>query len=199
VKRRIKTFLAGGVLALTLSGVAMAGPLEDGSAAYQKGDYPAAMSYWRPLAEQGNAEAQTDLGTMYDKGHGVPQDYAQAMIWYRKAADQGDANAQNDLGVVYYLGHGVPQDSAQAEIWFHKAADQGDASAQFNLGVTYANGRGVPQDYVKAHMWFSLAASRAEDPAFHDRAAKKRDEEAAAMTPDQIAEAQRLASEWKPK
>jgi uncharacterized protein len=64
-KQRIKTFLAGGVLALALFGVAAAGPFEDGLAAYQRGDYVAAMGYWRPLADQGDDRAQTNLGRMY--------------------------------------------------------------------------------------------------------------------------------------
>jgi TPR repeat protein len=72
-------------------------------------------------------------------------------------------------------------------------------NAQFNLGVMYENGEGVPQDYVKAHMWLNLAASRAEDQAIRDIAFKGRDLIAARMTPDQIAEAQRMASEWAPK
>ena len=88
---------------------------------------------------------------------------------------------------------------AQAVVWYHKAADQGDAGAQFNLGFMYAQGRGVPQDYAQAHMWFSLADSRAPDAAVRGQAVKARDAVAAKMTPAQIAEAQRLASEWKPK
>ena len=76
---------------------------------------------------------------------------------------------------------------------------QGDAGAQFNLGFMYAQGRGVPQDYAQAHMWFSLAASRAPDAAVRGQAVKACDAVAAKMTPAQIAEAQRLASEWKPK
>jgi TPR repeat protein len=62
-------------------------------AALQRGDYTMAMRLIRPLAEQGNAGAQTDLGVIYDTGLGVPQDYAQAVVWYHKAADQGDAGA----------------------------------------------------------------------------------------------------------
>jgi hypothetical protein len=64
----------------------------------------------------------------------------------------------------------------------------------------YYKGDGVPQYYIRAHMWVNLAAaSRTTDPAARGQAAKARDEVAAMMTPDQIAEAQRLAGEWKPK
>ena len=65
--------------------------------------------------------------------------------------------------------------------------------AQFNLGAMYANGQGVPQDYVRAHMWFNLSAAQGNQGA-----AKNRDIAARRMTPAQIAEAQKLAREWKP-
>src|SRR5277367_6141684 len=94
VKQRIKTFFAGGVLALALFGVARAGPFEDAQEADQKDDYAKELQILRPLAEQGNAVAQLGLGVMYANGQGVPQDYAQAVVWYRKAAEQGDADAQ---------------------------------------------------------------------------------------------------------
>ena len=187
------------VLAVSLAGAAVAGPFEDGAAAYFKGDYATAMRLWRPLADQGNVYAQNNLGDMYGAGEGVPQDYAQAVAWFRKAADQGFANAQYNLGNMYANGLGVPQDYAQAVAWFRKAADQGHVSAQFNLGVAYEFGQGVPQDYIQAHMWLNLAASRYTDPTDRAVAVKQRDLVAAKMTPAQIAEAQRLATAWKPK
>ena len=72
-------------------------------------------------------------------------------------------------------------------------AEQGDANAQYNLGVLYDNGLGVPQDKVRAYMWFTLSASQGRDgaAAFRDLIARR-------MTPAQIAEAQKLAREWKP-
>ncbi len=135
MKQPIKGFLAGGVLALALFGIAAARPLEHGEAAYLRGDYATAMSLWRPLAERGNAVAQARLGWMYEKGEGVPQDYAQAAAWYLKAAEQGNAVAQSDLGVMYEYGEGVPQDYAQAAAWYRKAAEQGNAIAENALRV----------------------------------------------------------------
>jgi TPR repeat protein len=85
----------------------------------------------------------------------------------------------------------VPQDHAQAILWYRKAADQGVADAQYNLGVVYESGRGVPQDYAQAHMWFNLAAAGGDATAL-----KARDMVASMMTPEQIAEAQKLAREW---
>ena len=81
------------LLTLSLSAPVLAGPFGDGLTAYEKADYTTALRLWRPLAEQGNARAQFNLGLMYANGRGVPQDYAQAVKWYRLAADQGIADA----------------------------------------------------------------------------------------------------------
>jgi TPR repeat protein len=100
---------------------------------------------------------------------------------------------------MYDDGLGVPQDYEQAVAWYRKAADQGYSVSQYNLGVMYAQGQGVQQDYVQAHMWFNLAAWRASDAKLRDLAVKNRNEVAANMMPDWIAEAQRMAREWAPK
>ena len=131
---------------------------------------------------------------MYANGEGILQDDKEAVKWFRKAAEQGDASAQYNLGVMYNNGRGIPQDYEEAIKWYRKAAEQGYASAQFNLGVTYGNGEGVVQDYVTAHMWYNLAGARGSE-----KAREYRDSIAKNMTPVQIAEAQRLAREWKPK
>ena len=138
---------------------------------------------------------------MYADGKGVPQDYAMAVEWYRKAAEQGYSLAKAGLGMMYYYGWGVPQDYAAAASWARKAADQGDSYGQSWLGFMYEQGHGVPQDYVQAHMWYNLAASRykASEKEKRNLAYTNRDMVAAKMTPAQIAEAQKLASEWKPK
>ena len=94
---------------------------------------------------------------------------------------------------MYRDAQGVPQDYAQAIHWFHSAAAQGEAMAQVNLGAMYGDGRGVPQDYVLAHMWFNLAASKGLEVA-----ADNREIVAKQMTTAQIAEAQKMAREWKP-
>jgi len=199
VKKRIRILLAGGLLALASFGAAAAGPLEDGVAAYQRHDYAVAMRLLRPLAEQGNAVAQYNIGLIYDDGDGVPQDYAAARAWYLKACAQGFAPSQNNLGSMYATGHGVARDPAQAVTWYLKAAEQGDATAQYNLGVMYQHGQGVEQDYAQAHMWFSLAASSATaGTETRDGAAKALDELAAKMTHAEIGEAQRMARERIP-
>ena len=124
---------------------------------------------------------------MYDNGDGVAEDDAEAVKWFRLAAEQGLANAQHNLGVMYDNGEGVPQDVAA----FRLAADQGFAEAQVSLSFIYANGIGVPQDLVLAHLWSNLAATHGQAGG-----AENRDLFATLMTPDQIAEAQRLAREW---
>ncbi len=189
--------LCGG-FTLGLTAPAWAG-WDEGLAAYDRGDYAAALREWRPLAKQGVADAQYNLGVMYRKGHGVPQDYAEALKWFRKAAEQENADAQVVLGVMYDIGRGVAQDYAEAVKWYRKAAAQGMAKAQGNLGLMYVDGLGVPQDDVPAHMLFVLAASKFSPGEDRDDAVKNRDIVAEKMTPAQIAEAQKLAREWRPK
>jgi len=108
------------------------------------------------------------------------------------AAEQGEAFAQLNLGWMYDKGDGVPQDYAEAVKWYRLAAEQGHAKAQYNLGVMYAKGRGVPKDYVQAYMWFNLSAAQGLDTAV-----KNRDSIGRKMTSVQLAEAQRLARNWR--
>ena len=145
-----------------------AGAVKDTDAAlatYRKGDYETALRHLRPLADQGDARAQSILGLMYFHGRGVPKDYAEAVKWYRLAADQGDAQAQ------------------------------------YNLALSYAKGEGVSQDYISAHTWFNLAAAHfpPSEVRNHELAVRNRGLVANKMTREQIAEAQNLAREWKPR
>jgi len=130
---------------------------------------------------------------MYHNGLGVPQDYVEAMKWCRLAADQGNAEAQDMLGTMYDHSEGVAKNYSEAVKWYHRAADQGNADAQSHLGLMYAAGEGVPRDYVRAHKWLNLSAARGNNFAI-----KYRDNIAERITPVQIAEAQKLAREWKP-
>jgi len=98
---------------------------QQGFEATERGDYQTAFKLWLPLAEQGNVNAQFNLGLMYQKGEGVKQDYFEAVKWYRQAEKQGDAKAQLNLGVMYINGDGVRQDDEQAKEWFGKACDNG--------------------------------------------------------------------------
>jgi uncharacterized protein len=156
-----------------------------------------AARWWRDAAEQGSVSAQRFLGLMYDQGKDVPQDYKEAVRWYRLAADQGDAPAQGLLGSLYMLGQGVPQDYKEALHWYRLAANQENAYAQFYLGFMYDHGYGLPVNYTRAHMWYNLACASG-DADVSPQAVKNRDIVASKMTPQQIAEAQRLARKWKP-
>ena len=154
-----------------------------------------AVRWYRLAAAQGNAYAHYPLGLLYAEGRGVPRDDAEAVRWYRLSAEQGYADAQTTLGFMYTEGRGVPQDYTEAVRWYRLAAEQGNAGGQYRLGIMFRNGRGVPQDHVQAHVWFNLAASRqtGENREFSVTA---RDGLEARMTPDQLAEAQRLAGAW---
>jgi len=169
----------------------VAAGIKEGLAAYARGDYITALRELRPLAEQGDAAAQSELGVMYNNGQGVPRDDAKAFKWFSKAAEQGDDDGQYNLGVMYNNGQGVQQSYAEAIKWFRKAAEQGYVHGQYRLGVMYENGLGVTQDYVLAHMWHNLAAAKGYKDAL-----KLRDIVAKSMTAAQIARAQHLAHEW---
>ena len=153
------------IISLFMSVPVIAGELNDGIASYDRGDYETAYRLIKPLAEQGSSKAQNNLGIMYDKGQGVPQDYTEAVKWYLKAAKKGNARAQTNLGLMYYKGRGVPQDYAEAAKWYRKAADQGRVDAQFALGGIYFGGEGVPQDYAEAARCFRKAADQGFPPA----------------------------------
>ena len=130
---------------------------------------------------------------MYRCGDGVPQDFTEAVKWYRLAAAQGDAGAQYSLGNMYSRGEGVPQDKAEAVKWYRLAAAQGNASAQYALGRMYYLGKGVPEDYVQPYKWWNLAAASGDTSAV-----KWKNIVAEKMTKEQIAEAQRLSTAFKP-
>lgn len=97
-----------------------------GLEAYQKGDYPTAAKEWRPLAEQGSAAAQFNLGLLYYDGKGVPQDYEQAASWFTRSAEQDYSKAQYNLGAMYAVGKGVKRDYIQAYKWLNVCAAKGD-------------------------------------------------------------------------
>ena len=165
-----------------------------GENAYHRGDYATALREWQPLAKQGHAVAQYNLGLLYANGHGVPKDDVQARQWYEKAAAQGHANAQVNLGSLYDYGRGVPQDFKMAVRWYLRSANQGNDIAQRKLGLLYERGDGVPQDYVQAYMLYKLGAASGVKAGV-----VLRDALAIRMTSDQLVEAQKLAREWKPK
>ena len=158
------TFLLSLTFLFLFSGSVYGDDFQDAEDAYNRKDYKTAYKLLLPLAEQGDAAAQYNLGLMYYTGQGVPQDYIEAVKWYRLSAEQGYAEGQYNLGVIYHegqgVGQGVPQDYIEGLKWYRLAAKQGFTHAQLNLGVLYHEGQGVPQDYIAALKWFRLAADQ---------------------------------------
>ena len=123
--------------ALALSGILMTGPAaalalcsqphhaksrhHDGRADYRR---------FRAAAEHGNAAAQNQLGVLFNRGRGVPQDYIEAVRWWHLSADRGNAIAQCNLGIMYSYGQGVKQDEVLAHMWFNLAAARGSREAR---------------------------------------------------------------------
>jgi len=116
-------------LLLGSTGMSWSADFQKGLTAYDSGDYATALREWAPLAEQGNAAAQFNLGLLYENGYGVPQDYKIAMKWYTLAAEQGNAGAQYNLGWMFYIGEGVIQDNVYAHMWWNFVASSGDQDA----------------------------------------------------------------------
>ena len=181
---------------------------EDGKAAYQRGDYTTALREWRPLAEQGGAQAQLGLGVIYYNWKGVPKDNAEAKKWFRKAAEQDFAAAQYRLGQVYYN----ERDNAEAANWFRKAVSAGPwrglpsgRKAAEHAQVESLHYLGTialwaDNDAVMAYMWYTLAIARGSDGARGDLATLKGLAAAGfkKLTPDDVAQAEKLARKWRP-
>ena len=162
-----------------------------------KPDKLEAAQWFRRAADQGLAEAQLDLGMCYINGDGVERNDTEAVAWYRKAAAQGLADAQYAIGNCYLEGTGVPKDVPEGVRWVQTAAEQGFGPAQSALGRCYSKGKGVPKDHVQAYKWFNLAAARGGelgDDARVELASTER-----FLTPEQIAEGQKLARDFTPR
>jgi len=132
--------------------------LEAGQLSYFFGEYKRAFTSWKPLAEEGLADAQANLGWLYQAGLGVEKDIQKAYQWYTKAADQGQAVAQNNLGVLYEYGNGVEKDLARAKSLYEKSADQGYRFAQYNLAQLILNKDIKQRD--EAVGWLKKAAAQ---------------------------------------
>ena len=154
-----------------------------------------AVKWYRKAAEQNYAEAQFYLGSCYDHGDGVAKDYVEAVKWYRKAAEQNYATAQFNLGFCCVEGRGMAKDYVEAVKWIRKAAEQNFGPAQNSLGSLYEfGGMGVAKDYVEAYRWWLLVARQGDEPAKKDvRTLEGR------MSREQIANAQKLAQNFKPR
>ena len=130
MRNLIKIFLV--MLLLGFSHAATADDFEDGVVAAQKGDFATALRLWTPLAEQGDAKAQYNLGFMFEEGKDVAQDYKTAVKWFTLAAKQGNYQAQYSLGIMYDVGKGVEQDYVKAYMWLNIAASADSSLSPFS-------------------------------------------------------------------
>jgi uncharacterized protein len=198
----MKQFILIAVTLMLVGGSVMGAEFQKGLDAYNKGELAAAQRLLKPLANDGDANAQLYLGKIYHRGHyrkyealvrqdhEAAQDHKIAVKWYTLSAAQGNAEAIFRLAIMYRSGLGVLQDRARGLGLFKKAAGKSYVDAQFVLGEMYEQGLGVLQNFIYTHMWWNIAGLNGSTMA---RAL--RDEVGEKMTPVQIAEAQELARE----
>jgi TPR repeat protein len=156
-----------------------------------------AVSYYEKAAALGSSNAQYMLGTMYENGNGVAEDKTKAMQLFEKAAMQGNLFGQTNVARCYQLGIGVPKNYERAVEWLQKSAAQDWADSQYYLGYAYLRGVGTAMDKVLAYAWFNISSSR---PSLEDTTADAKltsSQIEAALTSEELAEAQRLSSNWK--
>ena len=137
-------------LALAYPGFTAADEREDqlraGIAAMGRQHYATAMRAWYDLAEAGDAEAQNNIGYLYEEGLGVAQQYDVAMEWYRRAAESGSVEAEHNLGMMYVGGKGVAKSWSQGLMHFRKAAAQGLVESRYMIALSYFQGEGQIQN-----------------------------------------------------
>lgn len=149
-------------------------------------------------AEQGERDAQFDMGHRHLIGKGAPQDLPRSLRWLEKAAEQGHQVAQFHLGGMLLRGRGVKADANATFPWWRRASMQGFSPAQAGLGMLFANGQGVKKDDKEAYRWFTIAM-RAKDPQVVRQASLMRQKLARRMGPDAIFEGGELARQFKTK
>ncbi|MES2137070.1 MAG: tetratricopeptide repeat protein, partial [Pseudomonadota bacterium] len=153
--------LVAAVLALLIAAPLSAQSVKAGIDAWQRSDYASAVAIWRPLAEQGDADAQFNLGQAYRLGRGVQINLAAAKSWFERAAAKGHVDSQTTLGLLLF------QNGAQPEAlkWLKMAAEQGEPRALLVYGTALYNGDGVTQDQVLGYAYVSRAAAQGLAPA----------------------------------
>lgn len=224
--------LAAAVVALCAgpAGVAPAAatPLDDGIAAFQRGDFGAAKAIFEPLAENGDPVAQYYLGDLIVR-FATDRNKPEGVIWLRQSAEAGVPDAMNQLATILAEGKVVSQDQRKANELFMQAASLGYLPAYNNLGLRSYRGVGRPPDPVDASEWFRLAADQGfaeaqfnlavmyaggEGVKFdiveaymwmslamkqgHPQAAQQRPAILKTMTPPQIQEGEKRLRAWKP-
>ncbi len=161
-------------------------------------NYGRALQLFINAGDQGHVLSQYMVGVMFHEGMGVPQTLDVAARSFRRAAEKGFVEAQFALARMYALGQGVKQDHTEAARWFRRAAEQGHSQSQGTIGVMYYEGVGVSQDYAEAYSWLTIAigAEKSQDQLV--KYLNARAEVARKINPEQVAEVERRAREWKP-
>ena len=143
-------------MALILGSAPAAADVKAGVDAWGRGDYQTAISEWRGPADNGDADAQFNLGQAYKLGRGVPQDLVQAEKWYKKAADQGHMQASDNYGLVLFQSNR----RNEALPYLQASAQRGEPRAQYVLGTGYFNGDFVEKDWIKAYALMTRASAQ---------------------------------------
>jgi cell division septation protein DedD len=149
-------YLAASIWLASLAAPLSAQSVKAGIDAWQKADYAAAVAIWRPLAEQGDADAQFNLGQAYRLGRGAPIDIGAAQLWFERAAAKGHLDAQTTLGLLLFQNG----NHTGAVRWLKAASDKDEPRAMLVYGTALFNGDGVPQDPVQGYAYITRAAAR---------------------------------------
>jgi hypothetical protein len=185
--------------------------IDEGFAAFQRGDYATALRGWLPAAEAGDPESQANVAALYLQGLGVERDPERALQFLRAAGSQGNDAAASTLGLLYIRGDVVPQNPNEAMRWWRRAAHAGNPVAQYNLAARLANGATSSRDAIEAYIWFALAVASyqalTDGPnavpeeitafrKFHQEAVDGRDALGSSLDSDEIDRAHRLIEQW---
>ncbi|QOZ25742.1 DUF3857 domain-containing protein [Bradyrhizobium sp. CCBAU 51753] len=133
---------------------------DEGVKAFAAKQYKLAMTRFKPLAEGGDAKAQSYVGHMYESGRGVERNLGEALRWFLMAAEQDDSYSQSQVGVLYESGQGIAHDEKLAAEWYAKAANHNNTDSMARLATMYRDGRGVARDYEQAVRWYTKAADQ---------------------------------------
>src|SRR6476620_9915568 len=153
--------LVAAVLVALLSAPLSAQTVKAGIDAWQRADYASAVAIWRPLAEQGDADAAFNLGQAYRLGRGVTINLGAAQSWFLRAATSGHVDAQTTLGLLLFQNG----DQAGGLKWLKQAAEKGEPRALLVYGTALYNGDGVTQDRILGYAYVNRAAAAGLAPA----------------------------------
>lgn len=154
-------YLLAAAIAVAATSQLSAQTVKAGIEAWQRANYAAAVEIWRPLAEQGDADAQFNLGQAYRLGRGVPTNLAAAKGWFERAANQGHVDAETTLGLLLFENG----DRSEGLKWLKKAADAGEARALLVYGTALVNGDSVARNPTLGYAYVSRSAAEGLQPA----------------------------------